>query len=197
MATTFSSSHWLHDDRDISEIGWFYPAISGALIALAGLAALAYPTMASVAVEMFVGWMLIAGGIFGLIALFRSTRSTLGFLWNLITSLLAIIAGVLLLTRPIAGVIYLTLVLAIYFFAQGITLIIAAFDYRSRVPSGWGWLLFAGIVDLALGAAVVAGLPASASWALGVIAGVNLLVWGAALFSFALAVRAIRRERNV
>jgi uncharacterized membrane protein HdeD (DUF308 family) len=94
-------------------------------------------------------------------------------------------------------VIYLTLVLAIYFFAQGITLIIAAFDYRSRVPGGWGWLLFAGIVDLALGAAVVAGLPASASWALGVIAGVNLLVWGAALFSFALAVRAIRRERRV
>jgi uncharacterized membrane protein HdeD (DUF308 family) len=198
MATTSSiSGYWLHDDRDISEIGWFYPAISGALIALAGLAALAYPTMASVAIEMFVGWMLIAGGVFGLIALFRSARSTLGFLWTLITSLLAVIAGVLLLTRPIAGVIYLTLVLAIYFFAQGITLIIAAFDYRSRVPGGWGWLLFAGIVDLALGAAVVAGLPASASWALGVIAGVNLLVWGAALFSFALAVRAIRRERRV
>jgi uncharacterized membrane protein HdeD (DUF308 family) len=186
--------HWLHDDREVTEIGWFYPAIAGTLIALAGIAALAYPTMASVAVEFFVGWMLVAGGVFGLIALIRS-RSALGFLWNLITSLLAIVAGALLLTRPITGVIYLTLVLAIYFFAQGVTLIIAAFDYRGRVPGGWGWLLFAGIVDLLLGFAVVGGLPGSATWALGVIAGINLLAWGVALVSFAFAVRAIRRER--
>ena len=198
MATVSSisgGSHWLHDDREVTEIGWFYPAISGALIALAGIAALIYPTLASVAVEFFVGWMLVLGGVFGLIALFRS-RSALGFLWNLITSLLAAVAGALLLTRPIAGVIYLTLVLALYFFAQGVTLIIAAFDYRGRVPGGWGWLLFAGIVDLLLGVAVVAGLPGSATWALGVIAGINLLTWGVALLSFAFAVRAIRRERR-
>lgn len=195
MATTLTGMHWLHDDRDVTEIGWFYPAIAGTLIALAGIAALAYPTMASVAVEYFVGWMLILGGVFGLIALIHS-RSALGFLWNLITSLLAIVAGALLLNRPITGVLYLTLVLTIYFFAQGLTLIVAAFDYRGRVPGGWGWLLFAGIVDLLLGAAVVAGLPGSATWALGVIAGINLLCWGVALVSFAFSVRAIRHERN-
>src|SRR5215218_5928448 len=164
MATTMSGAHWLHDDREVTDIGWFYPAISGALIALAGLAALAWPTMATVAVEFFVGWMLVLGGVFGLIALVHS-KSALGFLWNLITSLLAAVAGLLLLTRPIAGAVYLTLVLAIYFFAQGATLIIAAFDYRRRVPGGWGWLLFAGLVDLLLGVAVVTGLPGSASWA--------------------------------
>jgi uncharacterized membrane protein HdeD (DUF308 family) len=198
MATTSSisgGSHWLHDDHDVTEIGWLYPAISGALIALAGVAALAHPTMASIAAELFVGWVLILGGVFGLITLLRS-RSTLDVLWSLITSLLAIVAGTLMLTRPIAGAIYLTLVLAIYFFAQGYTLIIAALDYRSQVPGGWGWLLFAGIVDVILGLAVVACFHNSASWALGVVAGVNLLTWGAALVSFALAVRAIHTDRK-
>jgi uncharacterized membrane protein HdeD (DUF308 family) len=192
-ASSMSRSSLLRDDRDISQIGWLWSALAGTLILLTGIAALIWPTMATVAVQIYVGWMLLLGGVFGLFAMFRAS-GVLACLWSLVSSLLAIAAAVLLLTRPDAGMISLTLVLTIYFFAHGAMLIVAALDYRTRVPGGWAPLLAAGIIDLVLGWAVIAGFPATATWALGVIVGVNLIAWGAALLCFAVAVRTMRRQ---
>jgi uncharacterized membrane protein HdeD (DUF308 family) len=51
-------------------------------------------------------------------------------------------------------------------------------------------MLASGILDLILGAILLAGLPGSAVWALGIIIGINMIFGGWALIAMALAARA-------
>jgi uncharacterized membrane protein HdeD (DUF308 family) len=50
-------------------------------------------------------------------------------------------------------------------------------------------LLVAGIMDLLIAAVIIAGLPGSALWAVGLLVGINLLFGGATLIGMALAAR--------
>jgi uncharacterized membrane protein HdeD (DUF308 family) len=50
-------------------------------------------------------------------------------------------------------------------------------------------LLVAGIMDILIAAIIIAGLPESALWAIGLLVGINLLFGGATLIGMALAAR--------
>jgi uncharacterized membrane protein HdeD (DUF308 family) len=135
-----------------------------------------------------VGWLLLFAGAMGLVAAF-SGRSKPGFWWNLLSSIVYILAGLALLTRPIAGIITLTIVLAAYLLAGGIFRIIQSFAFRNAIPGAWGWVLFSGIVDLVLAFIIMSGLPGTAAWVLGLMVGINLLMLGVAIVMVSLAVR--------
>ena len=53
----------------------------------------------------------------------------------------------------------------------------------------WGWLLVSGLVDLVVAALIIAGLPGSAAWAIGLLVGINLVFGGTSLIGMALAAR--------
>ena len=46
-----------------------------------------------------------------------------------------------------------------------------------------------GLVDLILAAIIIAGLPGSAAWAIGLLVGINLVFGGTSLIGMALAAR--------
>lgn len=163
---------------------WF--KIYGVILVLLGAVAIVLPGIATLATTITVGWLLIAGGIFGLISVFQSGTSSPGFWWNLLTAILCVLAGIVLLARPIAGVLTLTIILAAYLLATGVTKGIMAFHYRSVIPKAWAWMLFSAIVDIALGIIIIAGLPGSAVWVLGLMVGINLLFTGVALITAAI-----------
>jgi uncharacterized membrane protein HdeD (DUF308 family) len=79
----------------------------------------------------------------------------------------------------------------VYFGAQGIVQIITAIEHRRVLPS-WGWLIFGGVVNILLAALILSGWPGTAEWTLGLLFGINLLMWGIALVMTALACRAVR-----
>ena len=166
---------------------WFI--VYGVLMILLGLFAMAAPGIATLAVELMVGWLLLIGGIFGLIAVFQAGRSESGFWWNLFTSIVFILAGLSLLMRPLAGVITLTIILAAYLLAGGIMRIFLALGYRSELPSAWGWVLFSGLVDIVLGLIIISGMPGTAVWVIGLLVGINLFMMGVAILMVAFAVR--------
>lgn len=161
----------------------------GIIMAVLGLISIAAPGLATLAVGLSVGWLLLIGGAFGLVAVFSASREMPGFWWNLLASLVYILAGLSLLTRPIAGVLTLTIILAAYLLASGVCRIIQAFEYRGTLPGAWGWVLFSGIVDLVLAFLIMSGLPGTAVWAIGLMVGINLLMLGVAIVMAALAVR--------
>jgi uncharacterized membrane protein HdeD (DUF308 family) len=53
----------------------------------------------------------------------------------------------------------------------------------------WGWMLAAGLMDLLVAFIIISGLPGSATWAIGLLVGLNLLFGGASLIGMALAAR--------
>ena len=116
-------------------------------------------------------------------------RSTPGFWWSLISAALAVLAGILLLGRPMQAVLTLTIVLGAYFLAEGVATIMYALEHRRELSGRWSWLLISGLVDIAIAFMVITGLPSSAEWTIGVLVGINLLFGGATLIGMALAAR--------
>jgi uncharacterized membrane protein HdeD (DUF308 family) len=43
---------------------------------------------------------------------------------------------------------------------------------------GWVWMLLSGIVAIAVGVLLIANLPSSAAWAIGLLVGINLIMSG-------------------
>jgi len=162
----------------------------GIVMILLGAAAVIWPLVSSVTIEIYVGWLFLLSGIFSLVLVFMAP-SISGFVWSLFTGALALFTGVLLLWHPVAGVITLTLVLIAFFIAEGLFQIAAAIAARNAFPSSWGWMLFSGVVDLVLAGLIVAGWPGSAAWALGTVVGVNLVTSGIAIATVAGTIRGV------
>jgi uncharacterized membrane protein HdeD (DUF308 family) len=146
------------------------------------------PPLASLAVTIFLGWMFLISGIAGLVLTFWA-RKMPGFWWSLISAALAVVAGIILLAQPVQGTLTLTVVVGAYFLAEGVATIMYALEHRRELSERWAWLLVAGIMDLLIAAVIIAGLPGSALWAVGLLVGINLLFGGATLIGMALAAR--------
>jgi uncharacterized membrane protein HdeD (DUF308 family) len=87
-------------------------------------------------------------------------------------------------------------VLTAFFIAEGIFQIVGSFSYRDVLPGSWAWMLASGIADLVLAAIIIMSWPVSAAWALGLIAGINLITSGSALVTMAIEGRSFTHRRG-
>jgi len=167
---------------------WKAFLFEGIVLAVLGLAAMIVPPLASLAVTIFLGWMFLISGIAGLIVTFWA-RQMPGFWWSLFSAALAVLAGGILLARPAQGILTLTIVVGAYFLAEGVATIMYALEHRRELSERWSWLLISGLMDILIAFLIVAGLPGSAEWAIGLLVGINLVLGGASLVGMALAAR--------
>jgi len=160
--------------------------IQGVLLVVAGVLALVYPFIASVAVIFLLGWILIASGVLQGIGLVGA--SNVPHYWlQLISAVLAILIGVLLLRSPDSGLLIMTVLLIVYFMVEGIAKVIFALTIRP-FPN-WGWVLGSGLVGILLALVLWANMPLTADWVLGLMLGILLVCEGAALTYLAWHVR--------
>jgi uncharacterized membrane protein HdeD (DUF308 family) len=185
MTTTTGSSMPLQDTQRRAVTFFIIEAV---VLYLLGAAAIFLPFLAGIAVTIFLGWLFLVGGVIGLISSF-ATRHMAGLPWSLISAFLAIAAGVLLVGWPARGLVSVTLVLIVFFTADGLTSVFLSVAHKSQFPQRWGWMLASGIVTLVLAGIIAFGLPGSAAWALGIIVGVDMVMAASALLALGLAVR--------
>jgi len=178
-----------HDIREAIRSHWVLFLIQGLIMVVLGLFAVFAPMIATLAVEIFAGWLFLVSGIVGLVGALKARRVP-GFWWGVITALLALALGLYLIWRPFAGILSLTLAVAAFFSAQGILQIITAIEHRSVLPS-WIWMLVGGVVNLILALIILSGWPGTAAWTLGLPFGINLFMWGLSLVMTAVACRAV------
>ena len=164
--------------------GWFL-ALGIALI-VAGLAAIAFPLLGTIAVKIMLGWLFLIGGVLMIMHAFQAPGWQ-GFLWELLVGILYAVAGAYLAFFPLTGLLTLAILLAVMFIIEGVFEVVQAF--RVRPHEGWGFLLLSGIAALAVGVLITLSLPSSAEWALGLLAGINLLFSGWSYVFLALAGR--------
>jgi len=132
--------------------------------------------------------MFLISGVAGLIVTFWA-RQMPGFWWSLFSAALAVLAGLILLARPMQGVLTLTIVVGAYFLAEGVATIMYALEHRRELSERWSWLLVSGLMDILIAFLIISGLPGSAEWAIGLLVGINLVLGGASLVGMALAAR--------
>jgi uncharacterized membrane protein HdeD (DUF308 family) len=116
---------------------WVFYLIEGIILIALGAAAIIIPPIATIAVTIFFGGLLLLSGIVGLITTFWM-RGVPGFWWSLISAILAIVVGALLIGRPGGGAFTLTFLLITFFVIEGVASIMFAIDHRRELPGAWG-----------------------------------------------------------
>jgi uncharacterized membrane protein HdeD (DUF308 family) len=177
-------AQWAHEAK--KNATWLI--VLGVLTAFLGLLAIWSPLMSGIAVTLFIGGLLAFMGVLQIIAAFKSGQWGSGIVGTLI-GLLSIAAGLLMIFRPGLGLASLTLLLAAYFLVDGICEIIASF--KMKPESGWGWMLFNGIVAAVLGFLLWRQWPVSGSYAIGILFGIHILMSGVVMVVVGMGARRI------
>lgn len=151
---------------------------------VAGALAILFPLIASIAVKVMIGWLLLLTGAVTLWHAFQA-KDWSSAIWQGVIAVLHLIAGVYLAFFPFTGLIALTTFLAILFLVQGGFEIAIASQHRER--RGWGWLIASGVVSVLAGGFLILGLPGSAAWAIGLLAGLVFLSTGISMVGLASA----------
>ncbi len=168
---------------------WRLIIIEGFILVALGLSAVIVPTATDIAVTIVIGWLFSVSGFVGLITTLTG-RHAPGFWWSLLSALLALAVGIVLMEWQSDSALPLTYLLILFFVIEGIATIMFAVEHQRQLSGRWEWMTASGIVDLALAALVIAGLPGTANWAIGLLVGINMVFGGSALIAMAVYGRA-------
>jgi uncharacterized membrane protein HdeD (DUF308 family) len=154
----------------------------------AGVLAIGAPTIAGVAVTVFVGWLLLFSAVLHLVFAWRGGRAG-AVVWEVLLGVLYGVIGFYILANPVVGLQSLTFAVAVYLFIEGVLEFFLSFQLRPA--PGSGWLLFDGIVTFALAILIWSAWPSNATWVVGTLVGISMLFSGITRLMLSLSVRRI------
>ncbi len=160
--------------------------VEGILLIITGFFAIVFPFFSSIAVLVLIGWLLIISGVLQGFSLIGA-RHVPHFWLQLISVILAILIGILFLRDPAQSLLTITLLLIVFFMMEGISKLV--FSLTIRPMPNWGWVLLSGIVGIVLSLILLASLPLTAVWLVGVLLGIQLIGIGSSLAYLAWQVR--------
>jgi len=177
-----------HAVRDTMRLHWQLFLVQGTIMLILGALDIIWilPQISTLAIDIYVGRLFLLNGSVGILAMFL-TRDVQTFVWMLLTAAPSFFLGIMLVWHPGEGAASLTVLLTAFFVAEGVVRIVASLSYQDVFSNQWGWVLASGITDMILAGIIISGWPDTATWALGLSVGVNLLMSGAAITMVTLA----------
>ncbi|MGR3615273.1 MAG: HdeD family acid-resistance protein [Paracoccaceae bacterium] len=173
--------------------------LMGALTVMFGIIVLGNTAVASVAVTVMAGVMLLIGGGLQIVGGF-SIDETWGKIFAIVMGVIMVMLGWSLLAHPLQGVISLSLAILILLIAGGIARIFVSFRMSG---TGFFWpMILSGVLSLVLAAIIWSNTkedPASLFNLLGLLMGIEMLLDGLGLIFLGLFAKKNGEEaaRNV
>ena len=158
--------------------------LTGLLLIILGTAGIILPGIMSLTTTLFLGWVLVIGGLlWGYHTFKQEKRPFLEWL----KAVLLILTGGLLLFYPISGIAAVGLMLSFYLFLDAF----ASFGLAHSLhpAKGWGWMTTNGVLSLLLAVLFLIGWPASSLWLVGLYVGISLVFDGWVLLVMGFAMR--------
>jgi uncharacterized membrane protein HdeD (DUF308 family) len=162
---------------------WFL--VIGIALVILGMIAIGYAVEMTIVSVIFLGLLLIIGGIFEVIHGF-SRRQWSGFFINLLGGVLYAVAGVVMIAIPALAAVSLTLLIAIILIVAGLFRLVVAF---STPLHHRGWLILNGAISLLLGIMIWRSWPVSGLWVIGLFIGIDMIFDGWTEIMLALTAR--------
>lgn len=162
----------------------------GILTLILAFLVLAAPALTGLSLLWLVGIMVAVAGIFRMIWSFKA-EDMRGGLVSFAIGGLTLLGGLVILGSPLLASGVLSILLAVYFVADGLAEVSAAFALRP--VAGWGWMLFGGVVSIVLGILIWRQFPLSGIWAIGVFMGIKLAFAGIMMLTLGAGARAMER----
>lgn len=163
---------------------WF--VLLGVIVLIAGVIAAANLLFATLISVLYVGALMLVGGVVEIIHAF-GVRTWGGFFLWLLTGILYAIAGILTFYNPLLASAVLTLLIAASLVAAGVVRIGAGISQRRS--SGWGWMVAAGVVTLIVGILIMLRWPVNSLWVLGIFLAIDLMFQGWSYIGYGLGLR--------
>jgi uncharacterized membrane protein HdeD (DUF308 family) len=158
----------------------------GVLLVIFGFIAIATPFLAAVAVSVVVSWLIVFAGIVHVVLAFHAHGAG-SVIWKLLVGIAYLAFGGYMLIHPLLSVTSLTLALAVLFLIEGVLNIVLYF--KMRPLHGSAWVLVDGLITLLLGGLIYMQWPFSATWAIGILVGVSMMISGFSRIALSWTVR--------
>jgi uncharacterized membrane protein HdeD (DUF308 family) len=171
-------------DREMRGSSWRYTAL-GILALVLGTFGIVYAGVVTLTSVFVFGAALLIGGVVHLVNVLRY-RDWNGLLVQLPIGITEIVVGTLMLSKPGASLLGLTLVTAAFLIIVGVFR--AIFAASVQFPS-WGWAFASGVASILLGTFVWWEWPVSSLWLLGTFVSVYLVMSGWAYVMLGAAMR--------
>lgn len=179
----------------------------GILMAVLGVVGLGMSYRLTLVAMFWLGVFAIVGGAAQILDAFHH-KGWKSVVWQVITGIVYIVAGVLMVTTPVSAAFWLTLFLAISLIATGVMRIFTAFQIHGQGGARLAVLL-SGLISIVLGVMIYRtvippGAEALATpegqlewlrswgWVIGLFVAVELIMEGAALIAIALGVKRVQ-----
>jgi len=164
---------------------WFL--VVGIVLVILGMVAIGSAVAMTIVSVLFLGWLLIVGGVFEVVHGF-SHRPWSGFFINLLGGVLYAVAGLVMVANPALAAVTLTLVIAVMLIVAGLFRLLIAF---STPLHHRGWLVLNGAISILLGVMIWRAWPVSGLWVIGMFIGIDMIVDGWTEIMLALSARSL------
>lgn len=172
--------------EDHSKRGSGFSIVLSVLLIICGVLAIVLPIEISFGVVIVTSWLLMFSAVVQFVHLFRCRGFGQG-VWKFLIAIAYLTTGVYLRLHPGFGIAALTLILIAFFVIQGLIDIVIYF--RTRKSGVSAWLLMDGLITLILGLMIWRHWPANSLWAIGLLAGINMISTGITRLMLTIAIR--------
>ena len=153
---------------------WKWLVGFGIVLVILGLIALWNLVDATLVTTLFIGWLLVLGGLAQIVAAFATSGSTGGRIVVGVLGALYALVGLNIIADPLRGAVTVAIVIAVGLIVEGIIRLVTAV---SGPPGNRGLVAVVAILDILLGLWLWSGIPLS-GLAIGFFVGLQLLMTG-------------------
>lgn len=153
---------------------WVWYLALGIALILVGLYCMWAEGAATMASVFLLGAVVLVAGVAQIVSAFLA-RGAGHIILLLMVGILDVIVGLMLMEHPVAGALFITLLLAALFVFGGIFRFVSALWLQ--FPH-YGWVAFSGLISIILGILLWTQWPVSALWFIGFVVGLNFIFAG-------------------
>ena len=164
--------------------------IEGILLSVLGLGMLMLPKITTISFGLMLCLTFIVYGGYKVINAILTKNYSRHFVLNVVSGLLLFLTGVFLFMSPMFNLLLITSAIGVYFILESISSIAFAVQNKNTLYFWWLAILVA-VMQFLLGLIIILGLPSTALWVVGVLAGINFLIAGVVLISMYISTKCI------
>lgn len=164
--------------------------IEGILLSVLGLGMLMLPKITTISFGLMLCLTFIVYGGYKVINAILTKNYSRHFVLNVVSGLLLFLTGVFLFMAPMFNLLLITSAIGVYFILESISS--TAFAVQNKNTLYFWWLaILIGVMQFLLGLIIILGLPSTALWVVGILAGINFLIAGVVLISMYISTKCI------
>ena len=162
----------------------------GILLAVLGLGMIMLPKVTTITFGLMMCIAFVVYGGYKAINAFLTRNYSRHFILNMFLGVILMAAGVFMFMAPMFNLMLITFLIGVYFILESISSTGFAIQNKNTLYFWWVDILVA-LMQFFIGLIIIAGLPGTALWVVGLLAGINFLISGMAMISMYISTKYI------